>query len=333
MPLVVHPHFHPRRTGVTRHVETVLPALGRRMEAVTLGYGISRSLPRIGLRRLLRRARSGEVVWHAHRNNELLVGLLLRLFAPRLKVLLTRHSTSRPGRYTRWLARRADLLLALTPEVQRSLGLPSRIVPHGVELADFTPPTDRSEAWRALGLPGERGVGVIGRIRAEKGQGDFVAAIAPLLAQHPEWTPVLVGTVQPGDRPFAERLRRQLPSLLLPGEQSEIGRWYRGLTLFVHPSHREAYSMALLEAMASGCCVVASRLPPMEQVIDHGRTGFLFPPGDVEGLRAILRELLASPRRIEEVGRAAAAEAQERFGVEHEAGALIAAYQAAWSAQ
>lgn len=333
MPLVVHPHFHPRRTGVTRHVETVLPALGRKMEAVTVGYGISRSLPRIGLRQLWRRARSGEVVWHAHRNNELLVGLLLRLLAPRLKVLFTRHSSSLPGRYTRWLARRADLLLALTPEVQQSLGLPARIVPHGVELADFTPPADRSEAWRALGLPGAKGIGVIGRIRQEKGQGDFVEAIAPLLAQHPEWTPVLVGTVQPEDRSFAERLRHQLPSLILPGEQSEIGRWYRGLTLFVHPSHREAYSMALLEAMASGCCVVASRLAPMEQVIDHGRTGFLYPPGDVAALRSILGELLADPRRIEEVGRAAAAEARVRFGVEHEAGALIAAYQSAWSAR
>ena len=109
-----------------------------------------------------------------------------------------------------------------------------------------------------------------------------------------------------------------------------VDRKRPGLTVCVHPSHGEAYSMALLEALACGCCVVASRLPNMMEVIEHGRTGFLFEPGDVEGLRALLRHLLAHPQEAERVGRQAAAEARRRFGVEHEASHLGAAYGTLW---
>ena len=84
--------------------------------------------------------------------------------------------------------------------------------------------------------------------------------------------------------------------------------------------------MALLEAMASGCCVVAARLPYSEDALVHGRTGFLYPAGDVEALRALLASLLADPSRARAVGEEAAREARARFGVNHEARALSRVY-------
>jgi mannosyltransferase len=84
--------------------------------------------------------------------------------------------------------------------------------------------------------------------------------------------------------------------------------------------------MVLIEAMAAGCCVVATRIAAVPEVIDDGRTGFLFEPGDVAGLRTILARLMGDSALVEQVGRAAAAEAQRRFGVEHEARALAQVY-------
>jgi mannosyltransferase len=321
--LIVHPHFHRRRTGVTGHVEAVVRAMGQAARAT--GVALWAGAPRIGWRELLRRARSEPVIWHAHRNLELLAGLALRLLFPRVRLAFTRHSSRAPSLPTRLLARRADLRVALTAEVADAFGLPSRVVGHGVDLSRFQPPEDRAAAWRRLGLPGERGIGVIGRLRPLKGQGDFAAAVMPLLASHSGWTGVLVGEAKRGEAGFARALAQK--GLHLAGPQRDVVPWYRGLTVVVQPSLEEAFSLVPLEAMASGCCVVASALPYARQVIEHGRTGFLYAPGDAAALRAVLEPLLADPASTERVGAAAAVEAQARLGVDREAAALMEAYR------
>ena len=101
-----------------------------------------------------------------------------------------------------------------------------------------------------------------------------------------------------------------------------IEPWYQGLSILVHPSYLEGYSLVHVEAMASGCCVVASRLKYLDTLIEHGRTGFFFEPGDVKGMRELLDMLMREPERAREVGRNAAEHARSRCGIEHEAHAL-----------
>lgn len=332
MTLVVHPHFHPRRTGVTRHVESIVTALGRLGEARALPSFAGRDvleaeLPRLRWRELFRRARREPVIWHAHRNNELLTGLLLRRLGLDLRIVFTRHAAHSPSGLTRWLAARSSAVVALTDEVASQMALPSVVVGHGVELETFRPSTQREDEWAALGLGGRIGIGVVGRVRPSKGQGDFVDAVAPLLQRHPECRAVLVGAVQSGDAAFAKSLEEKTGGeLILAGEQSDPARWYRALSIVVQPSHSEGFSMVLLEAMASGCCVVAARLPHFPTLIDEGRTGFLYPPGDVAALRSILERLLDDPERVRAVGAAAAEEARRRFGVGNEAASLQSIY-------
>lgn len=329
MPLVIHPHFHNRRTGITRHVETVVPELSRSMETLTIGRSLEEGLPRIGWRALWRRLRHEPVVWHAHRNNELIAGLLLSLLGRQVKVVFTRHASMRPSGFTRLLARRAHRLVSLTSQVAEVMGLPSTIIAHGVDLTRFAPSPDRSAAWSRLGLGGRYGIGVIGRVRPAKGQGVFVEAIAPLLSKYPEWHPLLVGLAKGSEQAWAEQLRASTGGALsLVEEQSDVVPWYQGLSVLVHPSYTEGFSLVHLEALATGCCVVASRLPYLPDIIEHGRTGFLFEPGDVKGLRDILDMLMAEPERAHSVGRNAAEEARRRFGIEHEARALAELYEA-----
>jgi mannosyltransferase len=321
--LVVHPHFHRRYTGITRHVENVVPELARELETRAIGSQFGPALPRIRWGELLGRIRSEPVVWHAHRNNEMLVGMLLRLLGRQVKLVFTRHTSKAPSTFTRWLARSADALVALTSEVAEAMALPSTIVSHGIDLGRFQPPTDRAEAWRKLRLGGRYGVGVVGRIRKEKGQGDFIEAIRPLLPTYPEWRAVLVGLAKGAEKQWVESLSQGLgDKLVLAGEQSVIQPWYQGFSILVHPSYLEGYSLVHVEAMASGCCVVASRLKYLDTLIEHGRTGFFFEPGDVKGMRELLDMLMREPERAYTVGRNAAEHARSRCGIEHEAQAL-----------
>ena len=329
MLLVVHPHLHRRHTGVSTHAFSMVRALQGHADARAHGTLLEDGLPTISVEEVLDRARAEPVVWHAHRNNELLLGLWLRARRPRLRVVFTRHGDRPPGAFTRLLLRRADAVVALNPFQARDLGVPCTIVPHGVDLARCRPAAaGEPDAWAALGLPGRHGIGVVGRLRPEKGQEDFVRAWAPLAAAHPDWHAALVGAARPRHAAWAQGLADLAKgSLSLVGEQRDIARWYRGFTVLVNPSHSESFGLTVLEGMACGACVVASALPHLSAFVEHGRTGFLYPPGDVAALRDVLEGLLKDPARAKEIGARAARAAKERFGAELEAASLLLLYQ------
>jgi mannosyltransferase len=328
--LVVHPHFHRRHTGVTTHTAAIVGALQGRDEVRWTGQLLPAALPRTEVGELLRRARSEPVIWHAHRNNELLLGVLLRILRPKLKVVFTRHGSYPPSAFTRMIARWADAMITLNEENAGWMKAPSTVIPHGVDLGRFRPPASRPEAWAKLKLGGEHGVGVVGRIRENKGQQDFVEAIAPLLGEAPAWRAVLVGQGQPAWT--SQLVAKTGGALLTPGEQADIVPWYQGLSVLVNPSHGESFGLTLIEGMAAGCCVVTSRLFHTPGLIEHGRTGFLYEARDVNGLRDLLASLMRDPQRVAAVGAAAAEEARSRFGIEHEAAAIRAIYARVTSA-
>jgi len=315
---VVHLHFHGRRTGVTRHVEDVARAL----PAEVMGWGPLSGVRRLPWTGLRARARAGPLVVHAHRNLELLAALLLRRISPSLRVVFTRHSAGRPSAWTRFLARRADARLVLTRVALRELGLPAEVVPHGVDIERFSPPADRRKAWRALGVGGACGVGAVGRVRPSKGPQDLAAAWAVLGPRFPVWRAVLAGLVTRRWRAFADRL----VGLEQLGEIDDTPALYRGLTVLVQPSRQESFSLVLLEAMASGCCVVAAALPHYLELLEQGVTGFLYPAGDTSALLRVLEPLLADPSRAEAVGRAAVTEVRARWTLGAEAEALRGVY-------
>jgi mannosyltransferase len=328
MTLVVHPHIHPRRTGVTTHTESIVTALAPHVEAKVWGRTVDPALPHISIPEVLRRAKTEDVIWHAHRNNELLLGHSLKLLRPRLKLVYTRHGSYAPSAFTVQVARTADAVVTLNQGAHQSFKVPSTLVPHGLDLKRMHPPSGaRKEAWAKLGLGGTYGVGVIGRVRPNKGQGDFVAAIAPLLAELPEWKPVLVGAARGSHEAWAKTLVEQTGGkLTLAGEHKDSVPWFQGLTILVNASHGESFGLTILEGMAAGCCVIASKLPHVPELIEHGRTGFLYEPKDVNGLRALLAELMRDPARAAAIGKAAAEECVQRFDVAREARQLAELY-------
>jgi glycosyltransferase involved in cell wall biosynthesis len=90
------------------------------------------------------------------------------------------------------------------------------------------------------------------------------------------------------------------------------------------PSRYEGFGYTLVEAMAGGCVPLASRVRgSTDFIVDHGRTGFLFPVGDVNAAAELLRSLGSDREELRRVGEAARADATRRFGAEQMAAAYI----------
>ena len=85
-------------------------------------------------------------------------------------------------------SRAMDAVIAASPEAESYLEVPSTVVLHGVDIARYRPAEDRNAQWAATGLPGKFGIGVFGRVRAQKGTDRFVHAMCRLLPRYPDFT-------------------------------------------------------------------------------------------------------------------------------------------------
>jgi glycosyltransferase involved in cell wall biosynthesis len=93
----------------------------------------------------------------------------------------------------------------------------------------------------------------------------------------------------------------------------EVPAWLRSMDIFVLPSLTEALSNSLMEAMACGCCAVATCVGGNPELVRDKETGLLFEPGDVEGLAAALRELVENQPLREELAAAGEKQILEKF--------------------
>jgi glycosyltransferase involved in cell wall biosynthesis len=109
----------------------------------------------------------------------------------------------------------------------------------------------------------------------------------------------------------------------------EVDRYFRLSDLFVLPSRREGLPVALMEAMACGLPVVASRLAgSTDTLIDDRVSGRLVPVGDVDGFAAAMAELIQDPARAAAIGAAARQVILNRFASPAIADRWLRAYDA-----
>lgn len=95
----------------------------------------------------------------------------------------------------------------------------------------------------------------------------------------------------------------------------DVAAWLRAMDIFVLPSVSEAFSNALMEAMACECAVVASRVGGNPELVLNGETGLLFDPRDAEGLAVQMHLLIADARLRNSLARNASRFVLERFSV------------------
>jgi len=92
--------------------------------------------------------------------------------------------------------------------------------------------------------------------------------------------------------------------VFVPAVQN-VQEWLHAMDIFVLPSTSEAFSNSLMEAMASGCCPIASRVGGNPELVRHGETGLLFEPRDVAGLRAALESVVENRELRQKLGQKA----------------------------
>ena len=200
------PNLHRRYSGVTATNRMVAPKLAKLFRAGWLGSDAPDGIARIGLADLVKLwRRRTPLIWHARRNNEMIVGVLLRSLGWPLKLVFTSAAQRHHTWITRWLIRRMDAIIA-TSEISASfLKREATVIPHGVDTDAYAPPADRAAAFAEAGLPGRYAIGCFGRVRAQKGSDVFVEAMCRLLPRYPDFTAVMVGAITPEQTAFAER--------------------------------------------------------------------------------------------------------------------------------
>ena len=327
---VIAPNLKRRLSGVTATIARLVPVQARSIGIAAYGPGLPDALPRLTTPQLLILPRDRPRVWHARRNTEMLLGLALRhLLRRRLKLLFTSASQREHSGYTRWLIGRMDAVIATSAQGAVYLKRPAEVVMHGIDADGFRPPADRVALRAGLGLPEGPLVGCYGRIRAQKGTGDFVEAMRTALEGR-EGTAIVMGRATEKHRDYEAGLRAGAPGAVrfLPEVPvTAMPDWYGALDVFVAPQRWEGFGLTPLEAMACGVPVVATDVGAFPELVVDGETGFLVPAGDVGALAERTARLLDDPALRARMGEAARAHVTARFRLEDEAAALVAVYR------
>lgn len=338
---VIIPNLHWRYSGVTATNRMIAPRLAQLLPAAWLGRDAPDGIARLSFGDLLRlRSLPGKRarIWHARRNNEMIVGLLLKALGWRLTLIFTSAAQRRHTWISRWLMARMDGVIATSQAAAAYLVRPAQVIHHGVDTELYHPPADRAALFAATGLPGKYGIGCFGRLREQKGTDVFVEAMCRLLPRYPDFTAVVIGAVTPDQQIFVRGLRARVDAAGLTERVRFLGElpiadvppWYQRITIYAFTSRNEGFGLTLLEAMAAGNALVAARSGAASQVVIDGRTGVLVPPGDAEALTGALEALMRDPVAAAAMGQRARDRAVDDFGIASEARAIAAFYQKVW---
>lgn len=333
---LVVPNLHRRYSGVTATNRMVAPKLALMFHAAWLGPNRPERIGEIGIAGLLKlRRRPKPLIWHARRNNEMIVGVLLRSLGWSFKLVFTSAAQRHHSWITRWLIRQMDAIIA-TSEISASfLKRDATVIPHGVDTDRYVPPDDRARAFSEAGLPGRYAIGCFGRVRFQKGTDVFVDAMCRLLPRYPDFAAVVIGAITPEQQGFADDLKKRIEAaglasrFLMTGELpiEEVPRWYQRLTIYAFTSRNEGFGLTLIEAMSAGAAIVASRAGAAEIVVEDGANGMLVPPGDVDALVAALEPLMRDPALAGSMGQRGRARVLEKFSLDAEANAIAGVYR------
>lgn len=204
------------------------------------------------------------------------------------------------------------------------------VVANGVEAERFA--CGNRRAGRAmLGLAEEDvAIGLVGRISEQKGQEEFIRAAARIAPHFPQARFLVIGSA---DAPALLASARALVAGLGLGERvrfaghvADMPAAYAALDILAAPSRWEGFGLMLVEAMAAGKPIVATRVGAIPEVCAENETALLVPPRDPDALADALLALLRDPARARDLG-AAGRQRAALFSWARSGAALDALYQ------
>jgi glycosyltransferase involved in cell wall biosynthesis len=197
------------------------------------------------------------------------------------------------------------------------------VIRNGVDMTRFNGAPAGDRIRRELELPPDsRLVVVVSRLTRLKGIEQFLEAAAVLKPRYPDVRFLIVGETSPPDPLYLAELQRLATTLgvidrvTFTGRRSDIPDVLAAAAVSVMPSLNEALSNVLLESMAAGAPVVATRVGGTPEALDDGEAGLLVPPGDAAAITAAVSRLLDDRELACRLGRAARSVIAERFSVD-----------------
>ncbi len=192
------------------------------------------------------------------------------------------------------------------------------VIPNGIAPSS-EPPRAAAGPQAAAHDPASETVLFVGRLRTRKAAAVLVEAFAAVVRERPRARLVLLGDGEQRTALAAQIARLGLSaSVELAGAvpRAATAEWLRRADVFCLPSTYEGFPLAILEAMAEGLPVVATRVAGIPEAVEDGASGLLVPPEDDQALAAALLVLLSDPARRRAFGASGRALLAERFAID-----------------
>jgi len=201
---------------------------------------------------------------------------------------------------------------------------------NGVDPAAFPSQPNRQKVREELGIVSGPVLVMIARLTEAKGHRVLLQTLPNLIEAWPQLCCVFVG-----DGELRGQLHRLAVELAVEGScrfvgvRVDIADILAAADVVVLPSLSEGFPFVLLEALAMGCPVVASRVNGIPELIENQKTGLLVPLRNPHALMVAIREVLSNPTAASKMGAEGRALVRERFTVDHMVGNTTAIFDAA----
>jgi glycosyltransferase involved in cell wall biosynthesis len=268
---------------------------------------------------------------HCHHYSPFVYGSLATLIRPGLRMVFTEHGRLSDGPplpkrqlVNPILGRLPDATVAVSSALRETMiaeGFPGGrvdVLHNGIDPGPSPTAVDRQARRRRFGLP-EQGVvvGTIARLDPVKDLDTLIAAGALLRKTHPDLTLAIVGDgAERNNLEHAARRHGMADAIRFFGQRHDARALLSAFDVYVNSSISEGISLTILEAMAAGLAVVATRVGGTPEVVRDGETGLLVPPRSPAAIADAVKKLIDNPMWHRDLGAAGRRTVEERFTID-----------------
>jgi glycosyltransferase involved in cell wall biosynthesis len=281
----------------------------------------------IKLTLFLRKERVDLINAHGYRDHFL--SAVARKLASGRALVRTKHNhvPLKGGFFSRFLyGKLTDRIVTISEDI-RTIMIASGLHPEhvtaihtAINLDLFSPGLKNQQLIKEFDLSPEYAIiGTVARLSERKGISFLLDAVKILTDAGRRLACLIVGGGGSGSQRKIDVLKRRAESLgisqylIFTGRRSDIPEILSLLDVFILPSLAEGLGRSLLEAMAAGRAIVASRVGGIPEAVEDGKTGILVPPQDAQALARAIAFLLDNPEQTREMGQAGRRKAEELF--------------------